>query len=132
MIRVIAKNKKASLALGVSKLVLFVLLFSSGSWKAQCTPPTIAAFPAVELGQTLLIDVDDPMYNEVMEKAAISRATAEAYFNDNPCDPNYHVNPCPGEPVCCITKKHHIDPVTEAWVYITICWHNGSQSVSME
>lgn len=92
---------------GFSKFALFFLLFSAIGMKGQSTsePPIVLPYPAMEIGQKMIIDPTSSVWSTVMEQSNKSRAQAQAYISANAgsTDPSWVAVACVGD-ICCTTE----------------------------
>ncbi len=126
VIRMIVKKKISPVALGVCKLLVFVLLLSAGSIKAQCPPQSVVPYPAVGLGQQLLINPNSPLWTPMMDQAATTRAMAQDFIDNNPCADPVDQKSCIGV-VCCRTSR--IMNGFGGYNWVTVCWNDITDEI---
>jgi hypothetical protein len=120
LIDAITKKRSACLTMRITKAVILFLLFAVSGMKGQ-TPPTVAPYPATELGQTMLIDESSEYWTPAMDQASTVRAELQAFIDHNPgIDPVMSWS-CVGD-VCCRTEPVTINGTT---YYITVCFNNS-------
>ncbi len=127
LINTISRNKTANFAFGISKLLIFFLLFSASGMRAQAGggPQGIAPYPALELGQVMLIDENDPDWAPAMEQAAVVRTEIQNALNQNPnVEPQQYVI-CSGD-ICCWSETRTVNGVTIRW---TVCVNTNSGKI---
>jgi hypothetical protein len=119
MIERITKTKQPMLFLKMGKLSLFLLLLLASKMNAQ--QPKVKAFPALDIGQRMLITQSSPLWTDAMSASSITRSRVQSYLNACPsnCQPTNAMS-CVGQ-VCCKTEPVKLNG---DWVYLTVCWNN--------